>query len=59
MKKKGLCSSCIYDEECSFSRIFPVLQCAEFTGYKPRLKKAKVVKREKMEFDEEPTTIWE
>lgn len=57
MKKKGLCSSCVNDKGCSFSRKFPVLQCEEFTGYKPRPTKTKKTEREKMKFGEEPTAI--
>lgn len=58
MKKKGLCSSCVNDKECTFPRQFPVLQCEEFTGYEPKPTKVREVKREKMRFDEEPT-VWE
>jgi hypothetical protein len=36
MKKKGLCSSCINDRECSFPRKFPVWQCEEFKGYEKK-----------------------
>ena len=55
---KGLCSSCVNDKGCTFPRRFPVLQCEEFTGYEPKLKKLKKLKRKKMEFEEEPT-VWE
>ncbi len=58
MKKKGLCSSCINDDRCTFPRRFPVFQCEEFVGYKPKLTKARKVKGEKIEFDEDPT-VWE
>lgn len=34
MIKKGLCSTCSNDKECSFPRKFPVWQCEEFDGYK-------------------------
>ena len=54
MEKKGLCSSCVNDKECTFPRSFPVFQCEEFVGYEPKLTKAEKVKREKIEFDEEP-----
>ena len=32
MEKKGLCSSCVNDKDCTFIRAFPVLQCEEFIG---------------------------
>lgn len=58
MEKKGLCSSCVNDKECTFLRKFPVLQCEEFTGCE--LKPTKTEKRawKKIRFNEEPT-IWE
>jgi len=31
MKGKGLCDTCVRDEDCSFLRKFPVLQCEEFS----------------------------
>lgn len=33
MEKKGLCSTCVHDKECTFPRKFPVWQCEEFSGY--------------------------
>ncbi len=57
MEKKGLCSSCVNDKECTFSRRFPVFQCEELVGYELKLTKARKVKREKIEFAEEPT-VW-
>jgi len=47
MEKKGLCSTCTHDKDCTFPRKFPVWQCEEFSGYelKPiktgRIKKIK------------------
>jgi hypothetical protein len=35
MGKKGLCVTCVNDKDCTFPRRFPVLQCEEFSGYKP------------------------
>jgi hypothetical protein len=37
MENKGLCISCVNDRGCSFPRIFPVLQCEEFSDYCPRV----------------------
>lgn len=54
MEKKGLCSTCIYDKECTFPRKFPVLQCEEFIGFKPKPTNWKKAERKKMKFDEEP-----
>jgi len=36
MDKKGLCSTCLNDKECSFPRKTPVLQCEEFNDYEPK-----------------------
>lgn len=54
MKNKGLCSTCSNDKECSFARIFPVIQCEEFDGnektsqkIRKRKKSKKIYKREK------------
>lgn len=58
MEKKGLCSTCVNDKECTFPRKFPVLQCEEFTGYEPKPTKIGKVERKKMRFNEEPV-IWE
>jgi hypothetical protein len=58
MEKKGLCNTCVNDKGCTFPRKFPVLQCEEFTGYKPKPTKPTEAKRKKMKFDEEPT-VWE
>lgn len=55
MEKEGICSCCVNDKECTYSRKFPVLQCKEFTGHPPRQTKVKKLKQEKMKFDEEPT----
>jgi hypothetical protein len=41
MKKKGLCSVCLNDKSCTFPRKFPVLQCEEFIGAKPKFSKGK------------------
>ena len=53
MERKGLCSTCVNDKECTFPRKFPVLQCEEFTGFEPRPVKPKKRKGDKMEFDKE------
>lgn len=58
MEKKGLCSTCVNDKECTFPRKFPVLQCEEFTGYESKLAKIGKVEEKKMKFNEEPT-VWE
>ena len=47
MKKKGLCSTCAYDKDCDFSRIFPVLRCEEFDGYGKSSQKIKNDKKSK------------
>jgi len=44
--EKGLCSTCIHDEKCSFSRTFPVSQCEEFSGYEPKINKKEKGKTE-------------
>ena len=31
MVRRGLCTTCVHDKECTFLRKFPVLQCEEFT----------------------------
>lgn len=36
MEKKGLCSTCIHDKDCTFPRQFPVWQCEEFSDYEPK-----------------------
>ena len=54
MEKKGLCSICVNDKECTFPRKFPVWQCEEFQNYEPKPAIAREVKRDKIEFDEEP-----
>ena len=58
MEKKGLCSTCVNDKQCTFPRRFPVLQCEEFEGFKPIPARARKAKRKKMEFNEDPT-VWE
>lgn len=48
MVKKGLCSTCVHDKECTFPRKFPVWHCEEFTicEMKPaKTKKPKPKKR--------------
>jgi hypothetical protein len=45
MRKKGLCSACINDKECSFPRKFPVWQCEEFEGYEKKTLKNKEKKK--------------
>lgn len=35
MENKGLCETCVYDKECTFSRRFPVIECEEFSDYEP------------------------
>jgi len=47
MEKKGLCSTCVHDKECTFSRKFPVWQCEELSGYEPKPTKAREKKRKK------------
>lgn len=49
MEKKGLCSTCVNDEGCTFPRKFPVLQCEEFTDYEKKTKRAKKQKKKKDE----------
>jgi len=58
MEKKGLCSTCTHDKDCTFPRKFPVWQCEEFEGFEPIPAKMRKGKRKKMKFDEEPT-VWE
>lgn len=31
MENKGLCLTCTNDKDCIFPRIFPVLECEEFS----------------------------
>jgi hypothetical protein len=45
MKKKGLCSTCSNDKDCTFPRKFPVWQCEEFNGYEIKSKKKKKIKK--------------
>mgnify|MGYP001118301026 CR=1 FL=1 len=47
MEKKGLCSTCVNDEGCTFPRKFPVLQCEEFEVFKPKPEKVKKAKQKK------------
>ena len=58
MERKGLCSSCIHDEDCTFPRKFPVWQCEEFSDYEPKSARAankKEIKRKKKQDVEEIT----
>lgn len=44
MENKGLCITCVNDKECTFLRIFPVLECEEFNDNevtKSKIKKSK------------------
>jgi len=45
MEKKGLCSTCIYDEECTFPRKFPVWQCEEFSDYELKTTETRRIKK--------------
>ena len=45
MEEKGLCSTCIHDKDCAFSRQFPVWQCEEFSDYEPKPIKSKKIKK--------------
>jgi len=45
MEKKGLCSTCVNDKDCTFLQKLPVWQCEEFTGYPPRQTKIKLTKQ--------------
>ncbi len=47
MEKKGLCSTCVHDKECTFLRKFPVLQCEEFSDYEPKPIKKRETKKVK------------
>lgn len=47
MEKKGLCSACMHDKECTFPRNFPVLEYEEFSGYELKPTKARETKRKK------------
>jgi len=58
MEKKGLCSACVNGKGCTFPRRFPIVQCEEFSGFKPKLIKRKKVTRKKIQFIEEPV-VWE
>ena len=49
MDKKGLCSLCVKDKDCTFPRQFPVIECEEFVGYEPRPTELKEEKTEKDE----------
>jgi hypothetical protein len=46
MENKGLCSTCIHDKDCAFTRKFPVWHCEEFSNYEPKPKKLKNKKGE-------------
>ena len=47
MVRKGLCSTCMHDKECTFSRTFPVLQCEEFSSCEPKSADEEKVKQKK------------
>jgi hypothetical protein len=47
MIKKGLCSTCTNDKDCTFPRKFPVRQCDEFNGYETIRRKTKINKKTK------------
>jgi hypothetical protein len=47
MEKKGLCSTCIHDKECTFPRKFPVWQCEEFTTGETKSQTTGKVRRRK------------
>ena len=47
MENKGLCSTCVYDAECTLHRIFPVTFCEEFSGIEPKPKEKEDRKQEK------------
>lgn len=47
MIKKGLCSTCTNDKDCTFSRKFPVWQCEELNGYETIPRKTKINKKTK------------
>ncbi len=53
--EKGLCSTCVYDKECTFPRKFPVLQCEEFSSYEPKPTKGGKAKQKKMKLNERAT----
>ena len=57
MEKKGLCGSCVNDKDCTFLRMFPVLQCEEFIGDEQEAAKSEKTKR-KINLHEEPVA-WE
>lgn len=46
MENKGLCSTCVYDADCSFNRIFPIVECEEFSDIKLKQKEGKNQKQE-------------
>ncbi len=35
MEKRGLCSACVFDKECSFPRKYPIWECGEFSIFLP------------------------
>ena len=45
MENKGLCSTCVYDLECAFERIFPVVECEEFCDINPETKEGDIKTR--------------
>ena len=45
MENKGLCSTCVNDKECTFSREFPVWECEEFTDKTHENKKVRKNKK--------------
>ena len=51
MEKKGLCSTCVHDKDCTFPRKFPVWQCEEFSDYEPELKKTKETEKIKQKIE--------
>ncbi len=53
MKKKGLCSTCVNDKECTFPRKLPVTQCEEFDGYVKTAQKIKHSNKQKKTFKQE------
>jgi hypothetical protein len=47
MIKKGICSTCSNDKDCSFPRKFPVWQCEEFNGYEIKTTRKDYIKKVK------------
>lgn len=48
VENKGLCSTCVYDAKCVFVRVFPIMECEEFSDVGSEHGK-KIKKKEKID----------